>query len=333
MRLRQLGTTQSVTFVSPPEVHQSILDVGQKSIHDSTDSSDVLFWLMNQTGNSNRELQLLYLSQGFDFCHRMQASIDYKKFLTDPDHRNTYIDQLKRPEQQTLEQLYQPQPHEQCDTMSLSINAATSFTGDLTSFVGQLRQSYVESQVKGSIKDSTLEEVEQEREVAFEIEQERELQRPLTMKAYRYPGLHNSIKRFVTIGRLSGDEGYMEAATVLESTDLGRKHGIYASTLLRSLYVSTEFTRVVETKEQSKSIDNFLVISSYLLTHELFSLTKYIYWIASRELGALESADKRRASDNSRGSRGAYPYNTYNAKLDSAFDSVRGTVHKANAPL
>ncbi|KAE8417938.1 hypothetical protein BDV36DRAFT_295703 [Aspergillus pseudocaelatus] len=208
--------------------------------------------------NNNRELQRLYLSQGFDFCHRMQASIDYKKFLTDPDHRNAYTEQLKRLEQQTLEQLYQPQPHEQRDTMSLSTNITASFTSDTTSFVDQLRQSYVESQAMGSIKDSALEEVEQEREVAFEIEQEREIQRPVTMKAYRYPGLQKSIKHFVMIGRLRGNEGYVEAATVLESTDLGRKHGIDASTLLRSLYVSTEFTRTVETKEQAKSIDNFL---------------------------------------------------------------------------
>ncbi|KAE8368446.1 hypothetical protein BDV27DRAFT_167987 [Aspergillus caelatus] len=231
MILRQLGTTQSVTFVSPPEVHQSILDVRQKSMYDSIDSSDVLFWLMNQTGNNNRELQPLYLSQGFDFCHRMQASIDYKNFFTDPDHRNAYTEQLN----------------------------------DITSFVDQLRQSYVESQAMGSIKDSALEEVEQEREVAFEIEQEREIQRPVTMKAYRYPGLQNSIKNFVMIGRLRGNEGYVEAATVLESTDLGRKHGIDASTLLRSLYVSTEFTRTVETKEQAKSIDNFLRPVSWVL--------------------------------------------------------------------
>ncbi|QRD84456.1 ankyrin repeat-containing domain protein [Aspergillus flavus] len=159
MRLRQLGTTQSVIFVSPPEVHQSILDARQKSVHDSIDSSDVLSWLINQTCNNNRDLQPLYLSQGIDFCQRMQASIDHKNFLSDSDHRNDYTEHLKRPEQQTLEQLYQPQSHEQCDLIP---------------------------QVKGSMKNAALEEVEQEREVAFEIEQEREIQRPLSMKAHRY---------------------------------------------------------------------------------------------------------------------------------------------------
>lgn len=41
MRLRQLGTTQSVTFFVPPEVHQGIADLQGKTIHDPVDSSDV----------------------------------------------------------------------------------------------------------------------------------------------------------------------------------------------------------------------------------------------------------------------------------------------------
>ncbi|UDD57994.1 hypothetical protein AFCA_005466 [Aspergillus flavus] len=145
MRLRQLGTTQSVIFVSPPEVHQSILDARQKSVHDSIDSSDVLSWLINQTCNNNRDLQPLYLSQGIDFCQRMQASIDHKNFLSDSDHRNDYTEHLKRPEQQTLEQLYQPQSHEQCDLMYPSTAAATSFTGNLASLMDQLRQRYAQT--------------------------------------------------------------------------------------------------------------------------------------------------------------------------------------------
>ena len=145
MRLRQLGTTQSVIFVSPPEVHQSILDARQKSVHDSIDSSDVLSWLINQTCNNNRDLQPLYLSQRIDFCQRMQASIDHKNFLSDSDHRNDYTEHLKRPEQQTLEQLYQPQSHEQCDLMYPSTAAATSFTGNLASLMDQLRQRYAQT--------------------------------------------------------------------------------------------------------------------------------------------------------------------------------------------
>ncbi|RAQ73942.1 hypothetical protein COH20_001839 [Aspergillus flavus] len=120
-------------------------------------------------------------------------------------------------------------------------------------------------QVKGSMKNAALEEVEQEREVAFEIEQEREIQRPLSMKAHRYPGLHSSVRNFAITGHLKGNEGYVKAAAVIKSTDLGRKHGIDASTLLCSLYVSTEFTRTVVTKKRTKTIDNFLRPVDWLL--------------------------------------------------------------------
>jgi hypothetical protein len=41
MRLRQLGTTQSVVFFAPPEVHQSILDLQKKVDGSKVDSHDV----------------------------------------------------------------------------------------------------------------------------------------------------------------------------------------------------------------------------------------------------------------------------------------------------
>lgn len=41
MRLRQLGTTQSVTFFAPPEVNQSIRDLCMKLDDDPVDSGDV----------------------------------------------------------------------------------------------------------------------------------------------------------------------------------------------------------------------------------------------------------------------------------------------------
>lgn len=41
MRLRQLGTTQSVSFFVPTEVHQSIADLRHKTIYQDIDSADV----------------------------------------------------------------------------------------------------------------------------------------------------------------------------------------------------------------------------------------------------------------------------------------------------
>jgi hypothetical protein len=41
MRLRQLGTSQSITFFIPPEVHQVIADLRKKRISNPIDSHDV----------------------------------------------------------------------------------------------------------------------------------------------------------------------------------------------------------------------------------------------------------------------------------------------------
>ena len=74
MRLRQLGTTQSVVWFAPPEVHQSILDVRQKMSGDPITSYDVVHWLLEQTCVQIEQLQPLYISQGNDFCRRAQVS-------------------------------------------------------------------------------------------------------------------------------------------------------------------------------------------------------------------------------------------------------------------
>lgn len=81
MRLRQLGTSQSVVFMASPEVHQSILDLREKSPGDKIDASDVVSWLLEQTCRSNEQLQHLYLAQGYDFCRRMQAESAHARFL------------------------------------------------------------------------------------------------------------------------------------------------------------------------------------------------------------------------------------------------------------
>src|SRR5277367_4537443 len=44
MRLRQLGTTQSIVFFASPEVHQSILDLRPEPSRGPVDTRDVVYW-------------------------------------------------------------------------------------------------------------------------------------------------------------------------------------------------------------------------------------------------------------------------------------------------
>ncbi|KAI9374594.1 hypothetical protein BJX61DRAFT_540599 [Aspergillus egyptiacus] len=156
MRLRQLGTTQSVTFVAPPEVHQSILDVCKKTSKDSLDSADVVFWLLDQTCATNKELQSLYFAQGKDFCQRMQAATTYKKFLTNTEHRMAYLESLQQPEQQNVEQLYEPRYG---GAASLAQEESSSTCkGRLATLMQELGERQKEAQTYDSIITSALEE-------------------------------------------------------------------------------------------------------------------------------------------------------------------------------
>jgi hypothetical protein len=91
IRLRQLGTSQSITFFAPPEVHQSILDLCNKKSGDSLYSYDVICWLLEQTCSGIKQLQPLYFSQGADFCRRAQAAFDHSKFVANPQQREAYL--------------------------------------------------------------------------------------------------------------------------------------------------------------------------------------------------------------------------------------------------
>ncbi|KAK8075993.1 hypothetical protein PG994_003265 [Apiospora phragmitis] len=109
MRLRQLGTTQLVTFYATPEVDRSIRDICKKKDHELIQSPDVLQWLIANTCNGIEALQPLYYAQGTDYCHRKQAELDYPHFVDDDDERNDYVASIKQNERQTLQQLYGPQ--------------------------------------------------------------------------------------------------------------------------------------------------------------------------------------------------------------------------------
>ena len=253
MRLRQLGTTQSIVFLSPPEVHQSILDLRKKTAYDSVDSSDVIFWLLEQTCSSIEQLQPLYYSQGVDFCRRTQAALDNKNFLADSKERSRYLKVLQQKEQQTLEQLYIPKPKSK-------LPATAKMSLKVSGFIDELKTQRKGFQDSGNaVHGSALQEVEQEREVAFEVEAVREVQKPTHYSPLSFSGLHPDILCFVRIGRLlAGNRGYEHVFAALRRTPPGKKHGISSESFTSKFFVSHEFTRTVRLPVD-RSDSSFLV--------------------------------------------------------------------------
>jgi hypothetical protein len=145
MRLRQLGTTQSVKFFPPPEVYQSILDLRKKSKRDRIDSYDVVCWLLEQTCNGIEQLQPLYYAQGMDFCRRTQASLDNSNFLINEAHREAYLDSLRQIEQQSLAQLYGVKAKKK------TVKALTSSSPQIIPFIDELKSRREAFQDSGEV--------------------------------------------------------------------------------------------------------------------------------------------------------------------------------------
>lgn len=252
MRLRQLGTSQSVTFVAPPEVNQSILDMSLKT-STALDSSDVVAWLLEQTCKVNKELEQLYLAQGEDFCRRTDAALQFEDLLVSEANQSSYLEVLRQSEQQTLEELYCPLSN------NGTVVPADSHSPVLSHYLKTLKlRRDTSHSSSGAILNPAFNEVEQEREVAFEVQQERQTQRPPKFSPFKFPGLHASLRQFISTGRLCAGEGFMKASAMLQNTELGRKHGLSAFSLVSNLYISSQFVRTVILPKNQRN-DNFIV--------------------------------------------------------------------------
>ncbi|XEU95815.1 hypothetical protein FSHL1_001100 [Fusarium sambucinum] len=253
MRLRQLGTTQAVSFFIPPEVHQSIADLQGKTIHEPIDSADVIQWLLDNTCDQIEQLQPLYYSQGMDYCRRMQAALDYPKFLTEKAERKAYVQAIKQDEKQSLQNLYEPKTKSRMPGMQTSDNEI------LKGFIQELNGRRKTFQDTGkAVHASALQEVEQEREVAFEVESVRQVKKPQHYAALSFPGLNASLEAFVRTGRLPADNNYfIHVSRALARTGVGRKFKVQSGATKSKLFETVEFGRTIR-PHGDLSMDNFL---------------------------------------------------------------------------
>lgn len=251
MRLRQLGTTQSVVFFAPPEVHQSILDVRMgRRRHVAIDSVDVIHWLMEQTCRGIEQLQPLYHSQGVDFCKRTQAAHDETEYLTSSDHRAAYIKALAQPEQHSLHDLYFPKPR------ARRVKASEFANPKIAGYVQELNAIRDNFQDTGAaVNASAVEEVEveQEREVAVEAEAIREIQKPSHRTPEPHNPVHRDIIRFVETGFLSENSyAYEQAFVNLRRTSVGSKYGVEDEATTSRLFTTTDFSKTVALSRGNK---------------------------------------------------------------------------------
>ncbi|PNS17150.1 Signal recognition particle subunit SRP68 [Sphaceloma murrayae] len=257
MRLRQLATTQSITFFAPLDVHQSLLDTCKLSPDASIDSTHVVYWLLEQTCQSNEDLLGLHFAQGVDFCRRKNAETQYDQGNPDAAHRKAIVDDLRRPESRTLDQLY-------------GNTAAETSLAALTDLRSPLLQGYLSTiaerrsnVVQRTAHQDALEEVEQEREIEFQVEEVREVQVAKPFEALKFPGLHDSLHNFIKIGRLHPDCGFHSIFEMLAGTITGKKYEVKG--IKAKVFVSPEFERTVEATRENSPGDDYVRAVDWVL--------------------------------------------------------------------
>lgn len=266
MRLRYLGTTQSIVFFAPPEVNQNIMDVVRKRYRldadvASIDSSHVVTWLLEQTCCANDHLENLYLAQGLDYCHGMDARRQNPNFLTTERQRQAYLELIRHPGHRNLDQLYGAIPDSEVKTPSgMASEESRAYIKEL----GERTKSH-----GGGGYGSALDEVEQEREVEFQIEEVRQVQRRIHYTPLAFPGLHPAIFHFVETGELAGNSGYEHVFAALGRTGVGQRYQVRPTP--SRLFISTEFMRITASGEALK--DDFLVSRSRVSCNLIHCLT------------------------------------------------------------
>nr|WNZ75847.1 hypothetical protein [Trichoderma harzianum] len=251
MRLRQLRTTQSVTFFAPPEVDMSIRDVCRNRLPIDThiESPHVIFWLLEQTCRANEDLQPLFQAQGNDFCQRTNALLKYPNFLDSEDCKNSLLKRLQQPEHQTLMQMYGDTSRS--STSQGLENMLSSRLQDITNRLSQY-------DISGVCQTDVFGEVEQEREIEVQLETQREVQRPVHYQAHLFYGLSAAILEFFKTGKLdAADEDVKHAFDYIGETEVGEKHEIHDTH--SRLFVSREFRHTIELPLDDYSVgDRFL---------------------------------------------------------------------------
>ncbi|KXH27289.1 hypothetical protein CSIM01_02573 [Colletotrichum simmondsii] len=244
-----------------PPLARGALTLGLNQSKDHTVQGDCyafeatgISWLLDNTCDGIEQLQPLYYSQGIDFCRRMQAAIDNPDFVKDKYQREAYLGTIKQDEQHSLQKLYEPKR---------KIKGAGEFHAGsdtkIRAFAKELNQRRKAFQDTGrAVHASALQEVEQEREVAFEVETVRQVKKPNHYPALAFPGLHPEVESFAKTGRIpAGAHTFIPAIKSLSKTAIGKKFKVSDRSSRSNLYVTTEFERTVKLSFDLTS-DNFL---------------------------------------------------------------------------
>jgi hypothetical protein len=206
MRMRQLGSDQSVMFFAPPEVDIGIRKEAGKTSKDMITVEDIIQWCMMETCNDIELHAPAWAEQGANYRTRRHALDSLAQEAEEPDNFDALQDAWLQREARPLEDMYTP------------VSGPT-----VGMDVPELRERLVELGLGGMSARVNVEE-EQEREVSHEMEIERFPERPRPIQAANH-NLHPHVRRFVTKGELIRDsQAFVSLSHMLQWIPSWKKH-------------------------------------------------------------------------------------------------------------
>ncbi|QRV92775.1 kinase-like protein [Ceratobasidium sp. AG-Ba] len=236
MRMRKLGSGQSVIFCAPPEIDHQIRKAAKITSGDRIDALDVIRWAMLETCKDLEHHISHWAQQGVEYNRRLEAQNSYAG--------GSSIETLKEgwmtAESRSLKEMY--------DVSSSATGTSESFTRTALGFPS-LKERLDCLGVR-SLEDPSMDE-EQEREVSHEVERERQIERPPKSQPASHT-VHPDIKRFVSTGHLSSSAstGVVSLFCALEKSGASEP-GTWSSNLLATLDFCNAL-RVTSLKELSE---------------------------------------------------------------------------------
>lgn len=283
MRLRKLAQGQSLLFLAPPEVHQSVTELASKS-EEQLDGYDVVAWALEQSCQSIERSQPLRILQGLSHSQRAATMDNFSKtyqdleeLANDADNSSEVVIAFREKEEQRLNDLYAPAPLKANVVPGLiesSQNIPDPIVQDLLGMWGDLDST--------ATKGASMHE-EHEREVAHEVEQETQFERPPKAKALRRT-VDPDLPRFIKTGSAEDFVRFQLAYHRIVRTAsvmLGGLRDPWAN-----LRVTSDFARTV-VRPQSGHHDNYFRPVNWVLTCKRESNPSFLLIISQYEANEL----------------------------------------------
>lgn len=217
MRMRKLAVSQSVVFIAPPEVDQSIRAVTKTPLEDLS-SIHVVRWAIKQSCVTLKHQNSLRTTKGILHSRRRLAAA---RHILDSGHvvnSKTYLNKIRERESRPISEMYRSNGSNQKE---LPFEPSHMERDD--EIMANLLVEWDRTDI-ADFKSSGISE-EQEREVLHEVEEEREIQRPNEVIP-AIPKECKALLNLITDGILptGSADGIYPAFEVLNKTSLAQQY-------------------------------------------------------------------------------------------------------------